>query len=119
MAESDHDVIVTTEGDVTVLSFVEISKPDDRAAQRVGDQLLDLVNAHADRKILIDFSGVLYLASAAFASLIVIKKRVIERGGHLRLCGFAGELRKIIETLHLHTVFEIHATREEGLAGWK
>ena len=61
-------------GDVTVVNFVDRKILDEQNIQIIGEQLFSLVDEENWRKILLNFSNVEYLSSAALGKLITVRR---------------------------------------------
>jgi len=68
-------------GDVTVVNFVDRKILDEQNIQIIGEQLFSLVDAEGWRKILLNFSNVEYLSSAALGKLITLNKKTAASAG--------------------------------------
>jgi anti-anti-sigma factor len=73
-----------------------------RAAQEVGDQLYSLVEDQGHSQLLLNFSNVQYLSSAALGKLIQLKKKVGAVKGNLKLCCIHPDLHSCVRCL-LHS----------------
>ncbi len=104
LSESQH-------GDLTVLSIV--GRIDSSNAAKLTQQLKDLI-ATGVKTVLIDFTAVKYLTSAAFRVLLVANGSLKEKGGQLALCGVAGHVRELFEMGGLLQAFTIFQSREEA-----
>src|SRR6266853_1975158 len=74
-------------GEVTVVNFTDKKILDEQNIQVIGEQLFSLVDELGRRKILLNFSNVEYLSSAALGKFITLNKKVQASGGKLVLCG--------------------------------
>src|SRR5438874_1612969 len=85
-------------GDVTVVNFVDRKILDEQNIQIIGEQLFSLVDEVGRRKLLLNFSNVEYLSSAALGKLITLNKKLQAAGGAIgwpanrqrRRSGFTG-----------------------------
>jgi len=73
-------------GDVTVARFVDKKILDENNIQMIGSQLFGLVDQDKRKKIVLDFTNVEYLSSAALGKLITMNNKVKTACGKLRLC---------------------------------
>jgi anti-anti-sigma factor len=103
LSESQH-------GDLTVLSVV--GRIDSSNAAKL-TQHTDLI-ATGVKTVLIDFTAVKYLTSAAFRVLLVANGSLKEKGGQLALCGVTGHVRELFEMGGLLQAFTIFQSREEA-----
>jgi len=101
-------------GDVTVVNFVDRKILDEQNIQIIGQQLLDLVNVEGRKKLVLNFSNVEYLSSAALGKLITLNKRLKEVAGKLILCSISPEIYEVFEITRLDKFFKIE--REEQAA---
>ena len=103
-------------GDAKIVAFQEASVLDRSAAQEIGESLGQLVGDKPCRKIIIDFSQVHLLSSAALGILIDLKKKVDAIKGQLVLCGVGEELMKAWTSTHLHKMFTFCPSSAQALA---
>src|ERR1700730_14069623 len=73
-------------GEVTVVNFTDKKILDEQNIQIIGEQLFSLVEEMGRRKILLNFSNVEYLSSAALGKLITLNKKLQAATGKLVLC---------------------------------
>jgi anti-sigma B factor antagonist len=72
-------------GEVAVVNFTDKKILDEQNIQIIGEQLFSLVDDLGRRKILLNFSNVEYLSSAALGKFITLNKKVNAAGGRLIL----------------------------------
>lgn len=106
-------------GDVSVVQFVDKRILDEQNIQLIGEQLFGLVDDDGKRKILLDFSSVEYLSSAALGKLITLNKKVRGVNGQLRLCSIRPEIYEVFEITRLNKVFPIYEDRDKALDAFK
>jgi anti-sigma B factor antagonist len=70
------------------------------------------------RRVVIDFAKTGYIDSSGLGALVSLGKRIREQGGALRLAGLDDDLRTLFELTRLDTLFQLHATRADALAGF-
>ena len=95
-------------GDVTVARFVDKKILDENNIQLIGTQLFGLVDQDKRKKIVLDFSNVEYLSSAALGKLITLNRKVQAVRGKLILCGISKEIKEVFEITKLDKLFTIH-----------
>jgi anti-sigma B factor antagonist len=66
--------------------------------------------------LLIDLCDVTFIDSMGLSVLLTIKRRVIRRGGRLRVACAPGEVTRALEVTRLDLEFDLYATRAEALA---
>ena len=101
--------------DVTVVSFVDSKIVTEESIQEVGDQLYALVEDEGHTRLLLNFSNVQYLSSAALGKLINLKKKVGAVKGQLKLCCIHPDLLEVFRITRLDQVFEIYTEEQAAL----
>src|SRR5947209_935850 len=91
-------------GDVTVVNFLDKKILDEQNIQLIGEQLFGLVDEGKRRKLLLNFSNVEYLSSAALGKLITLNKKLQGAGGRLILCEIARSIYEVFEITKLNKV---------------
>jgi len=99
---------------VTVVEFVDRNILDEASIQRIGEEIINLAEAEDEPKLLIRFTNVDHLASAALGTLITIHNTVKRKGGQLRLADIDPQIYEVFEITRLVGLFEIHETAEEA-----
>src|SRR5574340_896944 len=105
-------------GDVTIAKFIDRKILDENNIQIIGNQLFDLVDEEGRTKIILDFSNVEYLSSAALGKLITMEKKVKASKGKLRLCCIRPEIYEVFAITKLNRLFKIYEDRERALEGF-
>ncbi len=104
-------------GDATIVRFVDRRILDETNIQIIGNQLFGLIDEDARKKIVLDFSNVEYLSSAALGKLITLDKKVKAAKGKLRLCGIRPDIHEVFAITRLDQVFTIFPNQEKALEG--
>ena len=104
-------------GDITIAKFVDKKILDENNIQLIGNQLFGLVEEDGRKKIVLDFTSVEYLSSAALGKLITMDKKVKAVGGQLRLCSIRPDIYEVFAITRLNKLFDIRADQEAALAG--
>src|ERR1700756_3842236 len=84
-------------GEVTVVKFTDKKILDEQNIQVIGEQLFTLVDEHGKRKLLLNFSNVEYLSSAALGKFITLNSKVKSAGGVLVLCAIDPQIYEVFE----------------------
>ncbi len=113
MANSPLRIGHSHSGQVCIVSLD--GRIDSTNSSEVLTQLNDLL-ASGEKHILVDFSAVLYLTSAAFRVLLVATDEAQRRAASIALCSLAERVRELFEMGGLLEAFTIHGSREEALA---
>ncbi len=101
--------------DVTVVNLADASILDAQQVQQIGDELYDLVDKQARRKIIIDFSKVRFLSSSALGVLITLRKKADQIKGKVVFCSLREDLRKVFKITNLEKMFEFYDNEEKAL----
>ena len=102
-------------GDVTVINFVDRKILDEQNIQIIGEQLFGLVDESARKRLLLNFSNVEYMSSAALGKLITLNKKVQAAGGKLVLCNIIPQIKEVFEITKLNKLLNIRKDEQEGL----
>jgi anti-anti-sigma factor len=91
----------------------------DVSTMEVIDQLLEefkkKIEDMPEKDLLIDFTGVTFVATSAINLLLVVLKRVRMKGGDVFLCGINDNIGQIYELMQINRLFDIFPTREEAV----
>jgi len=102
-------------GDVTVVNFVDRKILDEQNIQIIGEQLFSLVDELGRRKLILNFSNVEYLSSAALGKFITLNKKVNAASGKLVLCNIDPQIYEVFEITKLNKLFNIQKEEQAGL----
>ena len=117
MSAGHRRVDIEEVGDITVATFVDKKILDEGNIQIIGNQLFSLVEEDGREKIVLDFSNVEYLSSAAIGKLITMDKKVKSAKGKLRLCSVRPDIYEVFAITKLNKLFDMRDTREQALEG--
>jgi anti-anti-sigma factor len=98
---------VSEVGDVTVIRFVDRKILDEANIQELGQELYHLVEQDERKQILLNFSNVEFLSSAALGKLITLDKKVKVSGGRLQLSNIRPEIYEVFAITKLNKLFDI------------
>src|SRR6266478_5170990 len=104
--------------DVTVVGFVDRKILDEASIQELGQELFQLVEAEKRGKIVLNFSKVDFLSSAALGKLITLDKKVKAHGGKLKLRNIRPEIYEVFAITKLNKLFDIKDDEADALAGF-
>jgi anti-sigma B factor antagonist len=102
-------------GDVVQVEFIDRNILDEANIQLIGEEISSLIDAQPKPKLLISFSNVDHLSSAALGTLITINNRVRAAGGQLRLADIDPQIYEVFVITKLNKLFEIHETSGDAL----
>ena len=118
MAAGQRRLDIEEVNGVTIAKFTDKKILDENNIQEIGNQLFGLVDDDGREKIVLDFSNVEYLSSAALGKLITMNKKVGEIGGNLRLCSIRKDIYEVFTITRLNKVFDIRDSQQDALAGF-
>lgn len=105
-------------GDVTVVRFRDQKIIEDINIQELGLELFRLVEADGCQRLLLDFSSVDFLSSAALGKLITLDKKMKAHGGTLKLSNIRPEIYEVFAITKLNRLFDIRKDEAEALAAF-
>ena len=118
MSESIPPVSVSQHKDVRIVEFTNNKILDEANIAEIGQTITALVDERENPKILLDFSNVDHLSSAALGMLINANNRVKQQNGQLRLAAIKPQIYEVFVITKLNKLFKILPSREEALASY-
>jgi anti-sigma B factor antagonist len=109
---------VSEVGDVTVVRFRDHKIVEDINIQELGQEMFRLVESDGRRRVLLDFSTVDFLSSAALGKLITLDKKMKAHGGALKLANIRREIFEVFEITKLNRLFDIRKDEADALAAF-
>ena len=105
---------------ITVVELLdeEITRYNEAALKEVENALLGLVEREAPPRLLVSFARVKYVGSCILGILILLRKRIAERGGKLELCCIPSILQDMFVLTQLDQVFDIFMDEQEGISSF-
>ena len=105
-------------GDVTVIRFRDHKIIEDIGIQELGTELFQLVEGEKRRKLLLNFSAVDFLSSAALGKLITLDKKMKAAGGVLKFSNIRPEIYEVFAITKLNRLFDIKEDEAAALAAY-
>lgn len=118
MAETTPPLSVQNQKDISVVQFTNNRILDEANIQAIGDTLKELIAEKDHPKLLLDFSTVDHLSSAALGMLINANNSIKQRNGQLRLTNIKPQIYEVFVITKLNKLFRIYPSREEALASF-
>ncbi len=115
---SRQRITVEDVGDVAVVQFVDKKILDEQNIQMIGDDLFRLVDELGRRKLLLNFSNVDFMSSAALGKLIRLHQRLAQVGGKLILCSISKEILQVFTLTKLDKMLKIVKDEQTGLGSF-
>jgi anti-anti-sigma factor len=105
-------------GDVTVVRFVDRKILDEANIQELGQELFQLIEDEDRKSLLLNFSSVEFLSSAALGKLITLDKKVKAHSGKLKLSNIRPEIYEVFAITKLNKLFDIKDDEADALASF-
>jgi anti-anti-sigma factor len=109
---------VSKVGDVSVVRFRDHKIIEDVNIQELGQEMFRLVEADGRDRLLLDFSSVEFLSSAALGKLITLDKKMKAHGGTLKLSNIRPEIYEVFTITKLNRLFDIRKDEADALAAF-
>jgi anti-sigma B factor antagonist len=117
MAKYRH-LEISEVGDTTVVRFVDRKILDEANIQGLGQELFNLVEQEKREKLLLNFSAVEFLSSAALGKLITLERKIKDHGGKLKLSNIRPEIYEVFTLTKLNKLFDIKEDEADALAAF-
>lgn len=106
ITQQQHDGIVTLNitGRLDAMTAVDAEKEFDEVLQQESDQLL------------VNLAGLDYISSAGLRVLLVVAKKVQQRGGKVVLAELTPGVKEVFEISGFSSIFKIFDSSEEAVA---
>lgn len=113
-----HRIEVSENGDVTVVNFVDRKILDEANIHELGQELFALVEKDNRQKLLLNFSAVEFLSSAALGKLIHLDKKMKTNNGTLKFSNIRPEIFEVFVITKLNRIFDIQDDEVDALAAF-
>jgi len=100
-------------------TIISIAGRIDTATAPVLERAINTEIAGGSRRVLLNFSGVSYISSGGLRVLLATAKKLKEAGDRFGICSLSPEVLKILKLAGFTSIFSIHSSEGEALAGWK
>jgi hypothetical protein len=100
--------------------IVRLHEPAEGAPAEVdlGRQLWDLLQMHFTNRLVLEL-GDIPLGEPMIDQLVQLRRRIVERGGQLRLCGLSETTRQALLACHPETSLPHYHDRAEAVMGFR
>jgi anti-sigma B factor antagonist len=119
MPTSESRLKVKRDGSIVEVQFRDRNILDEANIQQIGEEIKAIIEAEPAPKLLINFTDVDHLSSAALGTLITINNRVRALKGQLWLSNIDPQIYQVFVITKLNKLFEIHDTAEKARASFK
>jgi anti-sigma B factor antagonist len=116
MAASESRLRIRDIGDgVTQVEFIDRNILDEANIQMIGEEIAQIIDTAGSPRLLISFSNVDHLSSAALGTLITINNKVRSKSGQLRLANIDPQIYEVFVITRLNKLFDIHETTDDAV----
>jgi anti-sigma B factor antagonist len=118
MAETTPPLSVQQLKDISIVQFTNNRVIDEVNIADIGATLKHLIEEKEHPKLLLDFSTVDHLSSAALGMLINANNSIKQRNGQLRLTNIKPQIYEVFVITKLNKLFRIYPSRDEAMASF-
>ena len=118
MSESNPPLSVIQQKDIRIVEFTNNKILDEANIAEIGQTLNALIDEKSNPRILLDFSNVDHLSSAALGMLINANNRIRQKNGQLRLASIKPAIFEVFVITKLNKLFRILPNRAEAVASF-
>jgi anti-sigma B factor antagonist len=110
------EIITTTHEGITMLALK--GRLDSTTAGDLEQEINSLIGS-GNRKILINFAGVVYISSGGLRVLLSTAKKLRTEGDRFGLCCLTADVHKVLKLAGFTSLFSIFSSEGEARAGWQ
>jgi anti-anti-sigma factor len=103
------------QGDVFVIRFGEHHILDELTVKKLADELFHVAERPDCHNLLLNFVGVSGLCSAMLGIMLMLRKKMSQKSGKVKLCLVGPEIMDIFHATKLGQLFEILGNEQQGL----
>lgn len=96
--------------------FVKL-RPGRETPHDLGEQLWKAADCHFIYRLVLEMEDVEILPSQVIGELVLLQRRLMKRGGGLRLCGLSPECAQVIHFCRLDSALPNYDNREDAVLG--
>lgn len=115
MAEGSPPLSVLSNKDIRIVEFTNNKILDEANIASIQETLNALIDEEESPKLLLDFSAVDHLSSAALGMLINANNRIRQKNGQLRLANIKPQIYEVFVITKLNRLFKILPSRDEAI----
>lgn len=108
---------IKKDGEVTIVGFSGVSRFNTVISQSVKDDVSAILNTEGT-KLVIDLTGIRFIDSSAFGTLIALLKQSKETNSKIKFCNASTEVVELINVMQLDSVFDIYADIEACISSF-
>ncbi|MGA2253727.1 MAG: STAS domain-containing protein [Thermoguttaceae bacterium] len=112
---SCHYLGLRKQGNVIVIRFGEHRILDEITVKKFGDELFHVAERTDCHNVLLNFFGVVGLSSAMLGIMLMLRKKISQKSGKIKLCQVGPEIMDVFHATKLGQLFEILGSEQQGL----
>ena len=93
--------------DILTVVFDDARILDETKLEKVGGELMELLNKTSEGRIILDFRNVKFMSSSMLGKLVNVHKKAVEYKAKLKLCSIDPEIRQVFKITRLDKLFDI------------
>jgi anti-sigma B factor antagonist len=110
---------VKKHNDVTEVEFIDRNILDEANIHQIGEEIAQMIDASPTPKLLISFSNVDHLSSAALGALITVNNKIKNKKGQLRLANIDPQIYEVFKITKLDKLFQIHDSTDGAMKSFQ
>ncbi|MBN1845187.1 MAG: STAS domain-containing protein [Sedimentisphaerales bacterium] len=112
-----ESILVRTHDDVTIIDILEenILEMEETALNELAKSVFAVVERRAPVKLILQFGQVKYFSTSVLGMLVMLKKKVLENNGVLKICRIHPSLNQMLELTKLNTILEVYPDEQSAL----
>jgi anti-sigma B factor antagonist len=114
MAQEPAPLKVTRQAGTVQVEFTTRKILDEANIAEIGERLSEIIEKEERPRLIISFSAVDHLSSAALGTLIIVNNKVKQRNGQLRLSNINPQIFEVFSITKLDKLFRIYPTVKEA-----
>jgi len=111
---SESRLRVSDNDGITLVEFTDRNILDEANIQAINEEITGVIDQSQTPRVLISFSNVDHLSSAALGALITINNKIREKEGQLHLANIDPQIYEVFVITRLNKLFNIHETTDEA-----
>lgn len=112
----DKDIVkITTQDDITVVSFNEVSIGGVADVEAFSGQIIRLIENEKPAKMVVDFERVKFFSSQTLGLLLHIRNKLRAYGGDVVISGINPQLHRVFRITNIDKIFSFYANIESAI----
>lgn len=106
---------ITTQGDVSVVSFAKSSISNTEDIVATSEQLSKFIEQNRPRRMVFDFDGVKFFSSHVLGLLLMVRSKLEKYEGEVAISSINPQLHRVFKITNLDRVFKFFPDKERAL----